>query len=283
MRQRPFLLVGLIFCAIIGCESAGPPAVQQGEATPAARQNDLEATGRSQCVPGKRAIIAPVPLHPVVEVMVKPGDRVKKEQKLVKLDDDEPQADVRGKKAALESATITLKESRRYLAAIDPHYKSGALPEQLYHTAMLNVLKAEQDERAAKAGVESSEAELEHYTVVAPIDGVIAWLDVYLGMVSRPGTTVWGEILDLSEIDVRCELPAEEVDRVAVGQAAEVWLKGAKKALGAGTVAFVGIAGDKRTGLVPVLVRLANEDGRLRCDVSVHVRFTGAKPAEGAR
>jgi RND family efflux transporter MFP subunit len=224
-----------------------------------------------------------VPLHPVVEVMVKPGDRVKKEQKLVKLDDDEPQADVRGKKAALESAIITLKESRRYLAAIDPHYKSGALPEQLYHTAVLNVLKAEQDERAAKAGLESSEAELEHYMVEAPIDGVVAWLDVHLGMVSRPGTTVWGEILDLSEIDVRCELPAEDVDRVAVGQEAEVWLKGAKKAMGSGKVVLVGIAADKRTGLVPVLVRLTNEDGRLRCEVPVQVRFAGAKPVDGTR
>ena len=34
-------------------------------------------------------------------------------------------------------------------------------------------------------------------------------------MVSRPGTTVWGEILDLSEIDVRCELTAEQADQAS--------------------------------------------------------------------
>ena len=30
-----------------------------------------------------------------------------------------------------------------------------------------------------------------------------------VGVVSRPDTTVWGEVLDLSEIDVRCEVPVQ--------------------------------------------------------------------------
>ena len=34
------------------------------------------------------------------------------------------------------------------------------------------------------------------------------------GMVSRPGTSTWGEILDLSEIEVRCELTLDQVERV---------------------------------------------------------------------
>ncbi len=60
--------------------------------------------GRVQCAPGKKATIAPVPLHPVVEVFVKAGDRVKKDQILVRLDDDEPKADRDNKKALLECA-----------------------------------------------------------------------------------------------------------------------------------------------------------------------------------
>src|SRR4051812_40986867 len=38
-----------------------------------------EVPGKTQPVPGKVALIAPVPLHPVEEVKVAPGDRVKKD------------------------------------------------------------------------------------------------------------------------------------------------------------------------------------------------------------
>jgi RND family efflux transporter MFP subunit len=217
-------------------------------------------------------MIAPVPLHPVVEVLVKPGDRVKKDQPLVKLDDDEPQADVRARRAALAAAQIAVKEYRRLLPKMTAAHNEGVLPEITYYTLRTTALKAEQDELAAKAALESALAELEHYTVMAPIDGVVSWLDVHLGTVSRPGTSLWGEILDLREIDVRCELPVVQADRLAPGQAAEIVLTG-KKVWGHGKVIFVGISADKVSGLVPVLVRVPNPGCRLRTEVPVRVRF----------
>jgi RND family efflux transporter MFP subunit len=217
-----------------------------------------------------------VPLHPVVQVKVAPGDRVKKGQELVKLDDDEPRADVRLKKALLDSARHSANEARRFLAKAES--MPGILPEQRLHEARLAVHKAEADERAAKALLDSSEAELEHYSVAAVVDGVVSWLDVYPGVVSRPGTSVWGEIVDLRELDVRCELTPEQADEVAVGQAVEVRRVGARKALPGARLAFVGPVADSKTGLVPVLVRVANPDEALRCGVPVSVRFT-AQPA----
>jgi RND family efflux transporter MFP subunit len=219
-------------------------------------------------------MIAPVPLHPVTEVLVEPGSRVKRGQRLVRLDDDEARADVRAKQAVLESAQLALQEARRHFAAAER--ASAAVSEKLYHEIRLAAQKAERDERVAKAALESAQAELEHYVVTAPIGGVISWLDVHPGMVSRPGTTVWGEILDLSEIDVRCELTAEQADRVSVGQAAEVRPSGKKEGGVTGRVVFVGITADQGSGLVPVVVRLPNANGRLRCGVPVQVRFNGA-------
>src|SRR5262249_1029144 len=80
-----------------------PPPRLPGAENPAPAA-PFPATGRTQCVPGRRGIIAPVVLHPVIEVLVGLGDRVKKGQPLVKLDADEPEADVRARKAALEGA-----------------------------------------------------------------------------------------------------------------------------------------------------------------------------------
>jgi RND family efflux transporter MFP subunit len=233
----------------------------------------IEVPGLTQCIPNRKSTIAPVPLHPVVEVLVAPGDRVKKGQPLVKLDDDEARADVRGKQAALEIARIALKEARRYLAAAEKAYLSGALPEQKYHEARVLALKTEMDERMALAALDSAKAELEHYEVTAMTDGVVNSLDVHPGTVSRPGTTVWGEILDLGEIDVRCAVTPEQADQLALGQAAEIRANSNRVLYGIGVVAFVSYSAEKGTGLVPVLVRLPNRDWRLRCNVPVLVCF----------
>jgi multidrug resistance efflux pump len=146
-------------------------------------------------------------------------------------------------------------------------------------------LKAENDERIARGALDSAQAELEHFVVTASIDGVVSWLDVHPGMVSRPGTTVWGEILDLSEMNVRCGLTPEQADRVSVGQAAEVRPRANEEAF-PGRVVFVGTRADLATSLVPVMVRLSNAKGRLRCNVPVRVRLHGAfgsaKPNESS-
>jgi membrane fusion protein (multidrug efflux system) len=280
------LLVLVVSRALPPSSEAAPPVTAAARAAPAARDAPgasasavIEAKGRTQSVPARKALIAPVPLHPVVEVRVVPGQRVKKEQVLIKIDDDEAQADVRAKKAALESATITLEECRRYFKAIEKLAVAGAATEAGYYNARTTLLNAEKAELAARAALESARAELEHYTVTAQIDGVISWLDVHVGMVSRPGTTVWGEILDLSEIDVRCDLTPDQADRLAVGQRAEVRKMGKKDVCGSGKVVVVGIAADRGSGLVPVTVRLDNSRAALRCEVPVQVRFLEGAPA----
>jgi hypothetical protein len=95
-------------------------------------------------------------------------------------------------------------------------------------------------------------------------------------MVSRPGTSVWGEIIDLTEVDVRCELTPEQVDSIAMGQAAEVRMNKKLEVFGMGRITFVGVSADKVSGLIPVTVRVANPNGRLRCETPVQVRFIEA-------
>jgi HlyD family secretion protein len=348
MRQFGWLTLG----AVLGLSCAAAPALLRpthpsppatGESpspTDPAGAALLVVTGRTQPIPGRAAAIAPVVLHPVEEVRVVAGDRVKKGQVLIKLDDDEPRADVRAKEAALaevraglarlkaqpreqeraearallEGARVAAKEARETLKHLERLFRSGHTSEAAFRAARAALLKAEADERAAvarleqllrrpialevaeleakvasaRAALETARAELEHYTLTAPLDGVVSWLSVTPGTVSRPGTAVWGEVLDLSEVDVRCELTPKQADRVSVGQAAAVRRPCAAGGPWAARVAFVGITADVRSGRVPVLVRLGNAEPRLRRGIEVRVRFPAATgplppPARAAR
>jgi RND family efflux transporter MFP subunit len=283
---RSFLLVGFgvgaLVLAVCGGSSPSAKPGLRGWAilgSPSTDDGAIETVGRTQCVSGRRASIAPVPLHPVVEVLVAPGDNVKKGQILVKLDDDEAQADVRLKQALLDSAKFTANEARRFL--LRAQSKQEVLPAQRLHEAELAVRKTEAEQRAAQAALDSSKAELEHFSVAAAIDGVVSWLDVQPGVVSRPGTSVWGEILNLRDLDVRCELTPRQADEVALGQPVEVRVTEPDRPI-TGRLVFIAPAADLRSGLVPVLVRLRNVDQRLRCGVSASVRFPAAMPISGS-
>lgn len=264
-----FILTGGIFLA------AQPRPVDKikGSSTASASPDTFTVRGQTQCILKRKGILAPAVLHPVTEVLVSVGDTVKKGQPLVQLDDDEPQADVRVKKANLESAGIAKREARRYLDSLEQLHTQGAISEQRIHEARASANKTEADERAAKAAVDAVMAELEHYIVDAPIDGVINRLEVYAGMVSRPGTTIWGEILDIAELDVRCQLTVQQADLVKIGDEVEVQVLDSAKSHGTGRLIFIGLEANPEKGTIPALIRLANPGCRLRCEVPVQIRF----------
>jgi RND family efflux transporter MFP subunit len=224
----------------------------------------------------RRGIIASSILRPVVEVLVGPGDRVTKGQALVKLYDLEPRAKVRAREKDLRSIEAKAQYARRNLDIAERSRGTGAMPESVYNDVRAIALSNEAQVPAAEAELALAENELKLYTVTAAIDGEIAWLDVSPGTVTWPGSLIWGEIVDLRELDVRCELAPAQAERVAVGQPAEVWLDGKAEAAAKGKVVFVAKVANRNTGFVPIVVRVANAQERLCAELAVKVRF----PAE---
>jgi len=317
-------LAGAALCyGVLLCTGKISSASEQDPGSYAAG-NSEDISGRTQPAPGRSGTIAPVVLHPVEEILVKVGDRVKKDQVLIKIDADEQQAVVRAKKAAraemeaslakfkaqpraeeraeakaaLESVRVSLKEARRFMDRVEELWASGTISEKVYFEGMAARARYEAEERAAsarldkllklpiqeeiteleakirtaKATVDAEMAELEHYTVQAALDGVITRLDVNVGMVSRPGTTSWGEILDLREIDVRCDLTPRQVEQLAVGQKAEITIPGDPDRRWQGAISSIGLSANQ-TGRIPVLIRVANPQETLRSNVEVKVRW----------
>jgi RND family efflux transporter MFP subunit len=237
----------------------------------------VEVAGRTKCPLTRRGIIASAILRPVVEVLVSTGDQVKKGQALIKLYDLEPQARVRAREQDLKSSQAKALYSRKNLELAEGSKGTAAVPARTYNDLRAAALSSEALALAAEADLAHAQAELKLYTVTATSDGEIAWLDVSPGTVSWPGAMMWGEIVDLRELDIRCDLLPILAEQVAVGQPAEVALDGKSQPAGTGKVVFVGKAADRNTGFVPVVIRMPNPQAQLRAEVAVKVRIQTAK------
>jgi len=260
-------------------EGTPPSAGARNDASPAQPQSaaPLEVPGRTRCMLSRRGIIAAAVLRPVVEVLVQPGDRVKKGQALIKLFDLEPQAKVRAREQDLKSIQAKAQYSRRNLELADNSRGTGAIPQRSLNDLRAQAMSNDALVLAAEAELAHAQGELKLYTVSASIDGEFAWLDVSPGTVSWPGAMMWGEIIDLRELDVRCDLAPVLADQVAVGQTAEISLEGKVETVGTGKVVFVGKAADRNTGLVPVVIRMPNPHEQVRAEVAVKVRVQTEK------
>jgi RND family efflux transporter MFP subunit len=301
MKIVQVVTCGLILGSHAGCEPP-PPSGSAPTASVASRTTDalavsaaapsadvkaapaqrsvaapLKVLGRTRCILSRRGIIAAAVLRPVVEVLVRAGDRVKKGQALIKLYDLEPQAKVRAREQDLRSIQARALYSRRNLELADSHQGTAAVGQRNYNDLRATALSNQALALAAEAELSHAQAELKLYTVTASIDGEIAWLDVSPGTVSWPGAMTWGEIVDLREIDIWCDLAPIEAAQVAVGQSADVALDGKAVAAGTGKIILVGKMADRNTGLVPVVVRMVNSQEQLRAEVAVKVRFQTKK------
>lgn len=208
-------------------------------------------------------------------------------------------------RAELEAARALVQKARQCHDRFERLRSQDAISLHQHQEAHADLLRAEAEERAAAAHLEClirhpvaeeiaemearvaaaqselevAQAELEHYTVRAAISGVVARLDVYPGTVTRPGMADWGEILELSEIEVRCELPPAQAEVLALDQETEVIRDGPQPLRNTGRVVRIGRLADPQTGLVPVWVRLSNPQERLGCNENVTLHLNPSTPA----
>jgi HlyD family secretion protein len=161
-----------------------------------------------------------------------------------------------------ETAYADAKEAER--AALARLEKALLQPRALQVLA----LKATMNEGAAE--VAQAKAQRANCELQSPIHGVVTELTACPGLIVRPGTAVWGRIVDDSELEIRCGLTPEQADQVHVGQSVRVAARGRSVQ---GKVVFVSICLDRKTGQVPVLVHIQNQKTRFRCYAPVEVRF----------
>jgi len=169
------------------------------------------------------------------EVHFKEGDRVKKGDVIIWLDDSEMRIRLDLQRAALRGAELRLRETdERYKLASQNYertrqlFEEGVVPDNLldeartqYTTIGKGYEIAKNAIHEAKLGVQLTEEELEKTLIRAPFDGLISFLDATAGEMppytGLEGTTITSQsTISSSETKPFCEVIDDSVLKVKV-------------------------------------------------------------------
>ena len=138
-------------------------------------------------------------------------------------------------------------------------------------------------EEIARAEIKVIDEQLTLYTLRAPIDGQLGMVHANLGQTLAAGTTI-AEVIDLSEIDVLCFVPASTVAHLELDQVVRIKENGEPSSDDAkseeGRIVYISDQAQAETGTVAVKARFANRKRKLRSNTLLRVRVLTEKKAD---
>ena len=139
----------------------------------------------------------------VLELGCRDGEKVRKNQVLVRVDSTQA-------KNALEAAEASLKHAEDgYKRAKQVHAKGGVTDQQM--------VEIESQLAQARSMFAAAKQQLQECTLRAPFDGVVSGLTLSVGQTVLPGMRLFS-LLDISALTVRFSVPESEIGAIEVGQ-----------------------------------------------------------------
>lgn len=219
--------------------------------------DQLSAIGSGEAI--QSVIVMPQATGTINEIHVASGDRVKKGQVLVQLDDDE--------QVILRDQAQVLLRSAREKADSYATLKSFS---------RLEVLDAQIAKETAELALTNAELALKRRSVVAPIDGIVGIVAVNIG----DNVTTTSNVVQLdnrSELLVDFWAPERFAVQVNVGMPVEATSASRPGRVFAGSIEAVDNRVDPASRTIRIRAKIENQDDMLRAGMSfgVTMRFPG--------
>jgi HlyD family secretion protein len=224
------------------------------------------------------------------------GDSVRKGQRLVDLEKTAYQAAYLRSAAAVSNSKIEVVRAKTALTTAEVAYKravnlkqQGIQAQELFDQARQNYDNAVAGSDSAKQGVAQAEAllqsaqtDLDHTTILSPIDGKAVQLNAHEGEVVITGTmnnpgSVIAVIADLSEILVEADVGETEITGIRLNEPAKVHVDAIPEKEYTGHVAEIGSSAALKQGAgagmryFKVKVQIDDPDDRLRPGMTAQV------------
>ena len=291
--KKPLIIIGalvlvgaIIFASVRGGGSKGEPVYIEPVT---ARNIQAIVTAPGEIDPKVSVNISAHIVGKIEKIYFAEGDAVHKGQRLVDLEKTAYQAAYLRSGAAVTSSRIEVARAKTAVSTAETAYRravnlkqQGIQAQDLFDQARQSNDNAVAAYDSAKQGVAQAEAmlqqaqtDLDHTTILSPIDGKAVQLNAHEGEVVITGTmnnpgSVIAVIADLSEILVEAQVGETEITGIRINEPAKVHVDAIPDKEYAGHVAEIGSSAALKQGVgagmryFKVKVQIDNPDDRLR-------------------
>jgi len=207
------------------------------------------------------------------------GDRVKRGDLLVGIDDELRRIILRQKKALLKKAEATSKKARKDAQKGVTLFKEGVISDSESDDSELGKQVADAELDLARADVMKAEKELRDTKIVAPFDGKVALEEVEIGKMVTPGQNLL-TLVDLARVKILVTISELDITKISVGSVVEVVIDSFPERHFSGRVETVGLKADDVTRTFPVEIVVLNEEENLLSGMVARVTITSKEPKE---
>jgi HlyD family secretion protein len=291
--KKPLIIIGalvivgaIIFASVRGGGSKGEPVYVEPVT---ARNIQAIVTAPGEIDPKVSVNISAHIVGKIEKIYFVEGDAVHKNQRLVDLEKTAYQAAYLRSMAAVSSSRIEVARAKTAVSTAETAYRRAMnlkqqgiqaqdlfdQARQAHDNAVAGYDSAKQGVAQAEALLQSAQTDLDHTTILSPIDGKAVQLNAHEGEVVITGTmnnpgSVIAVIADLSEILVEAQVGETEITGIRVNQPAKVHVDAIPDKEYAGHVAEIGSSAALKSGVgagmryFKVKVQIDNPDDRLR-------------------
>jgi membrane fusion protein (multidrug efflux system) len=259
----------------------------------------IELVGTAEAF--RRSVVAGEEPGKVKSLLAEEGDRVRRGQALVRLDDDELRQQIAGAQASLEETRANLTLARREYNRQAALFRRKVSSQQDLDKARFAMVALQHRAKRLMTELKRLQDRLVKTVVPAPFDGVVVERHTQIGQwVAKGGQVV--TLVQLDPIDVVVPVPEQYVDALRACPEMEtalilaavrafpvvswkarcprvrVTFDGLKGRVFFGTIAAVVPAGDQSAHTFPVKVRVPNPDLVIKSGMLARVTLAVGRP-----
>lgn len=192
----------------------------------------------------------------ITAVLVEAGDRVKRGQVLVRLDQSVLRPQMNRLEASLEEAKAQAALSAAEYRRAQGVEAAGALSAEEIARRHAAAVTDDAKVKVAAAQLAEAQARLGKTAIVAPADGIVLTRSVEVGQTASPGGEPLFRLARDGEMEMRGQVAERDLAALSVKQAAQVYLTGIDKPF-AGNVRLLGAIIDPQSRLGEIRIALA--------------------------
>jgi RND family efflux transporter MFP subunit len=245
-------------------------------------QANAALTASGYIVAQTKAAVASKGTGRLIWLGVVEGDKVKKDQIIGKLEDNDIRAMLDQTKASLKLNEADLKNAENNYNRQKALYKTGSATKMDLDASEAAFLRVQASIEVAKANVHSQEIAIENMLIRAPFNGTVLTKDADIGEIVSPlgaSSTSRAAIVtmaDMSSLEVEADVSESNIEKIKLNQDCQIILDAYPGKTYDGFVAKIIPTADRSKATVQVKVGFRNYDNLVLPEMSAKVLFLTA-------